>query len=78
MAQFLTFHHDVICASEEIPVKRPTILQPLGNLTLVKLLLVGARFGFFFLIVFLVTFQIKPRQNSSTKEETLSYSTVIP
>lgn len=32
----------------------------------------------FFLIIFLVTFQIKPHQNLSTKEETLSYSTVIP
>lgn len=77
MAQFLIFHHDVIYASEEIPVKLPTILQPLRNLTLVKLLLVGVRFVFF-LVVFLVTFQIKPHQNSSTKKEILSYSAVIP
>lgn len=32
----------------------------------------------FFLVVFLVTFQIKPHQNSSTKKEILSYSAVIP
>lgn len=71
-AQFLTFNHDVIGT---VPLKPPTILQPLGKLSVIKVVIGLCWVHFFSPIVFLVTFPLN--QNSSYWERNLEFTQLL-
>lgn len=71
-AQFLTFNHDVIGT---VPLKPPTILQPLRKLSVIKVVIGLFWVHFFSPIAFLVTFPLN--QNSSYWERNLEFTQLL-